>query len=406
MQANVLHYQNTYLKYTADREETGGAYRGFLPSRGAEILLPAPQKPQATLSEALSRFSPHARDFTLQDLSNLCHHTLGFTRWEATDLYPIHRATPAPRCRYPIELNWWDGQNAYRYDPRRHTLTQAAQTVQNAGETMAAPGWIVSGVPTRLLNLYGHFASRLMLLTAGHALAQLQATLNAFDLPFSDPQVLDFEWPARDEEFPLVTLPCVPAERRNALLQGLKVPFLQATLSRSSACNADGNGVWPLSRDQSLLSLQDMLSALEVQHPDIQGHVYVLHAEGHKPGVYRAQHGNLHFLRPLPADLHDLFTILGFQARDCTSVWFLSAPTRLLSQKSVTGMAEAHLQAGQVAQRLGLAAGGHQLFARPSGSYHDVNIDATLHGSDTSHSVVYQLLVGHQRNPGFGIQLG
>ncbi|WP_027893598.1 nitroreductase family protein [Calidithermus chliarophilus] len=418
--APALHFRTTYLKQTADRNETHDEAKLFppLPPHAAEHPLPHRLVADlGTLGDALeprSRPDHPASTPSLVEVATIAHLSLGFSRYEPADRYPYHRPAPAPRCKGTTELYFFTRggdlpPGLYRYDPRRHSLasTPCAAFAPLVWELLErrpglGGGWLLTTLPQRLRSIYGDFAARLCLLAAGHAAAQVCTVSGALGRPLrcTFEGLPEFTWPPL-EEMPVCWLledsPPVRVVPGGTLGHDLR----EVIYARHSA--GGPNGVWPVPQPQS----RESVAVFEQVIRAIPGrgwavHALILRAEGFDPGVYRwdAVSQGLRLQAELPASSEwhrALFMPPGFQARNCSTVWFVSGDTAPIHRHGMGAFRAVHTTAGAVAQYLSLAAAASGLFARPSLSFDEAYIDRLLGLERTSHAALYQVLVGKDR---------
>lgn len=423
---SLLSYRTSYLKFTADRGPLGDPAPLYEPSGSAVHPLPRPPVSLAQPLERVLRLPSMTRPGPLNDdeIALLTYWGAGLRRFEPTDAYPLHRAVPAPRCRYTAELHYVSfgvgarPAGAYRYDPRQHALhlrptaplTLAVERLRE--QCPSAPdGWLISAVPRRLQHLYGEFAARLMLLEAGHLVGQLR--LLSATLPTQTSSVLlldDTEtWPVQDHEIAVAAV-CNGATHAvdpdsDAAPAPLQTAFEQCLTQRHSGHSVNGLYPLPVSLDPATFHSLAWRAVPEDLNGRLQVHAVVQAVDGLTPGLYTFNPGISAFeLRrafpPSPAVQRALFSLQGFQVRHCPVVLLISTDLGGISR-----FAAPLLAAGEVGQRLALNAASSQLFARPSLSHLDAELDALLGLTHSTHTVAYTLLVGRDRYAGFPVRL-
>ena len=416
MKAATLNYKNTYLKSTAPRGEFPPAVSLFVPAAAREIILPDPLL-DASLPLGHVAEPATGKALSLQEISTLAHYTLGLSRFEPGEMYIYHRPAPSPRCKHATEL-WYftlqDGEvpaGLYRFNPIRHTLQLEGGmdwfSLITEHALDAQDGWLLSSIPHRLRHIYGDFTSRLMCLEAGHVLEQLEHLHHLLGRGTeAQPFPKTWEWSSTLSEVPMHLIWNRPLKVKSSVT--LRGSFVEATRNRHSAHGS--NGVYPLPLELP----QDV--AVQMGHFAVQKsgsarlYAVVQNVEGLEPGAY-GFHGTdgFRWISPIPrkAEMQQaLFITPGFHVPHCPIVFLITEDTQTLNTNSTMhDYQQTHQDVGRMAQRLGLAAAAHGLFARPAVSHDEGYFDWLLKRTDTSETVLYQVLIGRDRYEGLPIQL-
>lgn len=438
-----FNYEMSYLKQHRSLKDLPPKEPRFKPRSGKEHALPlALAHELGSLHTVLGGHPrPASGPLGLEGLATVAHYTLGLLRYEPTDLYPLHRGAPSPRCLFASELSYVSlgggvlPPGVYRYHPARHTLVEQALPDEGFLERCFAGalggtsgGWLLSSIFGRISFLYGRFSVRLSMLEAGHVIAQLRLMSRALGLAtevrpcFAHPELS--RWLGEDE-VPLALLtsgtplakpegqPEVAAPPRPWLETG----FRQALLRRHSGHGS--SGVYPVpepvsSADVSGLAwyaLDELLKDSSAEVLRLGLYMVVMNSQDAKPGVYRwkPRERELEWLRPVTPGqelARTLFTSPGFAARHCPVIAVIAADVRgALKTWGDEGYFRALAQAGQVAQRVGLAAAGRGLFARPAVSLDEAATDRLLGLHLSRETSLYTVVVGKDREHGFPIRL-
>lgn len=416
MKAATLNYKNTYLKTTAPRGEFPPAVSLFVPAGLQEIILPDPLL-DASLPLGHVAEPATGKTLSLQEVSTLAHHTLGLSRFEPGEMYIYHRPAPSPRCKHATEL-WYftlrDGAvpaGLHRYNPIRHTLQLQDHLdwfplIAGQAED-AQDGWLLSSVPDRLRHIYGDFTSRLMCLEAGHVLEQLELVHHVLGRGLEvQPFPKIWEWSSSLSEVPMHLLWNSPLKATSAVT--LPVSFVAATRNRHSAHGS--NGVYPLPTALPQEIAVQMGHFAAQKSGSARLYALVQNVKGMEPGAYGFDPDTgFRWISPIPrkAEMQQaLFITPGFHVPHCPIVFLITEDTRSLNVHSTMhDYQQTHQEVGRMAQRLGLAAAAHGLFARPAVSHDEGYFDWLLKLTDTPQTVLYQVLIGQDRYEGLPIQL-
>jgi hypothetical protein len=422
-------FRMSYLKDWRDRQHLPPRPPRFsLPSDLEHPLPPDLHTQLGTVGAALGAGAvPSSRTFGVREQATLAHYSIGLMRYEPTDPYPIHRPAPSPRCLHASELylvrTSSDDAPLQRYHPVRHSLEPVHRDWLWAHTLPETPlgHWLISLQPDRIAFLYGQYAHRLALLEAGHVVAQLRALARGFGwdtrIRWLEADTLEADSVAR-QEIPLAVLTHVPdaqshLEPSEPLPTVMRQALHAVMLRRNSGHGSNGVNPLPVRLSQAEVATMARFATADLT-PDpelgLELRAVMLNVDGLKTGAYKyTPSGAFELLRPLENDaaLHQqLFYTPGFKVQHCPVVWFVVADLPRASRRHGSqAYARVQTEVGQLAHRLGLVAAAHGLFARPSLSYQEANIDQQLRLHVTRGSSQLSVLMGKDRELGFPIRL-
>ena len=421
MTAATQFYTTTYQKRAAPRGLFTPPAAPFTAAHAEEIILPAPASlPERDWADLHAPKAHPQGALTLAQIASVAFHTLGLARYEPTEHYAFHRLAPSPRCRYPTELHYVALRHPelpaglYRYHPVRHTLQPAPGTWW-ASQLATAPGgcvdgWLLSSVPGRVRDTYGDFSTRLMFLEAGHVTEQLRLALDTHGLEATESALTaDLQWDVPGMEVPVSALWHAPAPHAGQAAD-LPAPLGLSLTQRHSGHGC--NGMFPTPSRLHRRDVERMARYALSRTGDAGSlHALIRHVDGLPAGAYAFDASGQPILRRPLEDLGDsdraAFIAPGFDVRSCPLVWFVAVQTGdLYVSDRWEPYQQAHQFAGGLAQRLGVAAAAHDLFARPAVSHDEQYFDWLFGFTQTGQTTLYEVLVGRDRDSGFPQRLG